>query len=222
MTRSSSPITSSRGSRSSAKCSRRSMPNSCWRRRATRRRWPSWRQGRTECWCASRRSPSASWTRRPPGDAASSLATGSAMTTCPSTSRHVTGSSSPTSLTTAWTRSPTIRWRCCWQPPAASSRRRARSPRTAGPSTTRAIHRLAGRRLALIGLGGIGRRVAARAQAFGLEVIGFDPFLDPFDVPGVGPRQNARGRVADRRLRLAPRACHCGEHQPHQSGDRSP
>jgi D-3-phosphoglycerate dehydrogenase / 2-oxoglutarate reductase len=48
------------------------------------------------------------------------------------------------------------------------------------------IHRLAGRRLALIGLGGIGRRVAARAQAFGLEVIGFDPFLDPFDVPGVG------------------------------------
>jgi D-3-phosphoglycerate dehydrogenase len=39
------------------------------------------------------------------------------------------------------------------------------------------VHRLAGRRLALIGLGGIGRRVAARAQAFGLEVVGFDPFL---------------------------------------------
>lgn len=47
------------------------------------------------------------------------------------------------------------------------------------------VHRIAGRRLALIGLGGIGRRVAVRAQAFGLQVIGFDPFLDPFDVPGV-------------------------------------
>jgi D-3-phosphoglycerate dehydrogenase len=47
------------------------------------------------------------------------------------------------------------------------------------------VHRIAGRRLALIGLGGIGRRVAVRAQAFGLEVVGFDPFLDPFDVAGV-------------------------------------
>lgn len=47
------------------------------------------------------------------------------------------------------------------------------------------VHRIAGRRLALIGLGGIGRRVATRAQAFGLDVVGFDPFLDPFDVPGV-------------------------------------
>ena len=59
------------------------------------------------------------------------------------------------------------------------------------------IHRIAGRRLALIGLGGIGRRVAARAQAFGLEVVGFDPFLDPFDVPGVGQATTLEDAVCD-------------------------
>jgi len=40
------------------------------------------------------------------------------------------------------------------------------------------LPRLRGRRLALIGLGGIGRRVAERALAFGLEVVGFDPLLE--------------------------------------------
>lgn len=39
------------------------------------------------------------------------------------------------------------------------------------------LRRLRGRRLALIGLGGIGRRVAERAVAFGLEVVAFDPFF---------------------------------------------
>jgi len=48
------------------------------------------------------------------------------------------------------------------------------------------IHRLAGRRLALLGVGRIGRRVAQRARAFGLEVTGYDPYLDPWDLPGVG------------------------------------
>ena len=42
------------------------------------------------------------------------------------------------------------------------------------------VHRLAGRRLALLGVGQIGSRVLTRARAFGLEVVGYDPFLaDP-------------------------------------------
>lgn len=38
--------------------------------------------------------------------------------------------------------------------------------------------RLAGKTLGLIGLGRIGREVVPRAQAFGLQVIAFDPFAD--------------------------------------------
>jgi D-3-phosphoglycerate dehydrogenase len=48
-----------------------------------------------------------------------------------------------------------------------------------------AIHRLRGRRLALIGVGAVGRRVATRAHAFGLTVTGVDPYLEPWDVEGV-------------------------------------
>ncbi len=47
------------------------------------------------------------------------------------------------------------------------------------------IHRLAGRRLVLVGLGAIGRRVASRAQAFELDVIAFDPFVDASEIDGV-------------------------------------
>jgi D-3-phosphoglycerate dehydrogenase / 2-oxoglutarate reductase len=47
------------------------------------------------------------------------------------------------------------------------------------------IHRLAGRQIALVGLGGIGQRVAVRAQAFGLKVVGVDPFVQSRGVPGV-------------------------------------
>ncbi|HVB76948.1 MAG TPA: C-terminal binding protein [Candidatus Nitrosotalea sp.] len=47
------------------------------------------------------------------------------------------------------------------------------------------IHRLRGRRLALIGTGRIGRRVAERALAFGLEVVGYDPFVTNWDLPQV-------------------------------------
>jgi D-3-phosphoglycerate dehydrogenase len=38
-----------------------------------------------------------------------------------------------------------------------------------------------GRTLGLIGVGEIGRRVAARASAFGMHVIGYDPLLGPYD-----------------------------------------
>ena len=44
------------------------------------------------------------------------------------------------------------------------------------------VHRLQGRRLALIGTGGIGRRMINRARGFGIEVVGFDPYLDPWDI----------------------------------------
>ena len=44
------------------------------------------------------------------------------------------------------------------------------------------VHRLQGRRLALVGTGGIGRRMIDRAKGFGIEVVGFDPYLDPWDI----------------------------------------
>lgn len=46
----------------------------------------------------------------------------------------------------------------------------------------RNIHRLRGRTLALVGLGTIGRAVATRALAFGLEVTAFDPYADFADL----------------------------------------
>jgi D-3-phosphoglycerate dehydrogenase len=46
------------------------------------------------------------------------------------------------------------------------------------------IRRIRGRRLALVGVGRIGRGVLERARAFGLEVIGYDPYLHE-DVPGL-------------------------------------
>jgi D-3-phosphoglycerate dehydrogenase len=59
------------------------------------------------------------------------------------------------------------------------------------------IHRISGRRLALIGVGRIGRRVAARAQAFGLEVVAYDPFVQNWDVAGVARVDSVEEAVAD-------------------------
>jgi D-3-phosphoglycerate dehydrogenase len=45
-----------------------------------------------------------------------------------------------------------------------------------------AVHRLQGRRLAVIGVGGIGRRVVDRARAFGIETVGFDPYVEEWTI----------------------------------------
>jgi D-3-phosphoglycerate dehydrogenase len=59
------------------------------------------------------------------------------------------------------------------------------------------VHRLTGRRLALLGVGRIGRRLAARAQAFGLEVIAYDPHLEPWDIDGVQRAASVEEAVAE-------------------------
>lgn len=55
------------------------------------------------------------------------------------------------------------------------------------------VRRLRGRRLALLGLGRIGREVAARAAALKLEVLVYDPYLtaDPPDARRVGSLEEA-------------------------------
>ena len=59
------------------------------------------------------------------------------------------------------------------------------------------IHRLRGRRLALAGVGGIGRRVALRARAFGLDVVGYDPYLEEWDVEGAERAASLEEAVAE-------------------------
>jgi len=49
-------------------------------------------------------------------------------------------------------------------------------------------HDLAGHTLGLIGFGQIGRRVAVRAQAFAVDVIVFDPFVDASSIEAAGCR----------------------------------
>ena len=44
------------------------------------------------------------------------------------------------------------------------------------------VHRLRGARLALIGVGAIGRSVLERARAFGIEVVGFDPYIEDWSL----------------------------------------
>jgi D-3-phosphoglycerate dehydrogenase len=59
------------------------------------------------------------------------------------------------------------------------------------------IHRLRGRRLALLGLGAIGRCVATRALAFGLEVTAFDPYLDRWEPAEIVRAETAQDAVAE-------------------------
>lgn len=59
------------------------------------------------------------------------------------------------------------------------------------------VHRIAGRTLALIGIGRIGRRVASRALALGLAVKAYDPFVTTWDQEGVTLAGSLEDAVAD-------------------------
>jgi D-3-phosphoglycerate dehydrogenase / 2-oxoglutarate reductase len=50
----------------------------------------------------------------------------------------------------------------------------------------RPLHRITGQTLGLVGVGRIGAAVAARAQPFGLRVVGFDPFVPAERVAALG------------------------------------
>ncbi len=58
-----------------------------------------------------------------------------------------------------------------------------------------AVHRSRGRRMSLIGVGRIGRKLAARAQAFGYEVTGFDPYAS--ELPGMARADTLEEAVAE-------------------------
>jgi D-3-phosphoglycerate dehydrogenase / 2-oxoglutarate reductase len=57
-----------------------------------------------------------------------------------------------------------------------------REVRDGGWTMPRNVFRLRGRRLALVGVGQIGSRLAVRARALGVEVVGFDPYLEAWPV----------------------------------------
>lgn len=59
------------------------------------------------------------------------------------------------------------------------------------------VHRINGRRLALLGAGRIGRRVATRARALGLNVSAYDPYIKDWDDDGVKLVSSAEEAVAE-------------------------
>ncbi len=69
------------------------------------------------------------------------------------------------------------------------------------------VHRLQGRRLAVIGVGGIGARVVDRARGFGIEPVGFDPYRGGLARARRTSVQLRRGGRRSR-LRLPARAAH--------------
>jgi D-3-phosphoglycerate dehydrogenase len=60
-----------------------------------------------------------------------------------------------------------------------------------------AVHRLRGRRIAVIGVGGVGARVAERARAFGIEPVGFDPYVEDWSRISAEPASSFEEAVAE-------------------------
>ena len=153
-------------------------------RRGGRRR-PCWRRpGRrtsssSSCATPTRSSPASPTSRRrsspPASGCASSAATASARTTSPSTRRRGAASRSPTSPSTAPTRSPSTCSRCCW-PTCAGSSPYDRAVRRGDWSLATGLptRRVAGRTLGIVGFGAIGQTLARKARGLDLAVIAHD------------------------------------------------
>ena len=80
---------------------------------------------------------------------------------------------------------------------------------------------LFGKTLGIVGLGDIGRAVARKARAFGLQVIAYDPYVASWDAleHGVDRAPDAGGaRAGDRRQSACPRRhrCEAGSSDHHQ------
>jgi D-3-phosphoglycerate dehydrogenase len=60
-----------------------------------------------------------------------------------------------------------------------------------------AVHRLRGERLAVIGVGGVGVRVAERARAFGIDPIGFDPYVEDWSRIPAEQAQSFEAAIAE-------------------------
>jgi D-3-phosphoglycerate dehydrogenase len=71
-----------------------------------------------------------------------------------------------------------------------------REVRDGGWTVPRAVFRLAGRRLALIGVGQIGARLARRAQALGLQVVAYDPYASSWP-EGVERAESVEDAIAE-------------------------
>lgn len=59
----------------------------------------------------------------------------------------------------------------------------------------RPIHRLRGRKMGIVSFGKIGRAIAARAAAFGVEALVYDPYLDADQIAAAGAQKRSKAEV---------------------------
>ena len=83
---------------------------------------------------------------------------------------------------------PSRPWRCCWRRRATSRRRTARSVAGRWERSKWEGVELHGKVLGVVGLGRAGSLVAQRAHAFGMELIGYDPFVSQERARAMGVR----------------------------------